>query len=112
MKAPAPTHNEYKTRYGFEGIILLSEREHEALCREYGADNVKDMIDRMSDYCLAKGVEYQDYAAALRRWFRDERSKPAYRNAPAKEHSYDLNEWEKYAEELDMETLIAMQRAQ
>lgn len=72
---PTPSQQERKA-FDSNGIIEMTQREYINLVHEFGKGEVDSMISRMSDYCLAKGVDYKNYAAALRRWIRSEREKP------------------------------------
>lgn len=43
---------------------------YSSLCDEYGQDVVDDYIQRIADWCAAKGRRYKDYAAAAANWIK------------------------------------------
>jgi predicted transcriptional regulator len=67
---------------GFGEIVKLTEEDHAKLCSVHGAAVMAGLIEEMNDHCLAKGVRYKDYAAALRNWLRKRQ------NAPVKDRKF------------------------
>lgn len=110
-EAEAASEEEASADDGTEQLVYLDSRqivgvaaaEYGQLREAHGEKAVREMAESMSDYCLAKGVRYDDYGAALRRWFSGEKNHPS---KPAeKKVSYDLDEWERYADRVSEELM-------
>ena len=65
----APKKNKDFIFYGSH--VKLTSTEYEKLFHELGASTLKDLIDRVNDYCAATGKSYKDYAAAIRNFNRN-----------------------------------------
>jgi hypothetical protein len=64
------------TKKNFGKFVKLSEEEHQKLIETYGTESIKEIIDKMNDYCAStKPQGYKDYAAAIRQWMRNEKEK-------------------------------------
>lgn len=55
------------------GCVSVPKPAYDDLCKGYGQGTINDYIDKINDYCAAKGTSYRDYAAAIRQWIRRDR---------------------------------------
>ena len=64
------------TPFGKYKNIFLSESEYAELKEEY-PDSLERLIEEMSEYIAANGIDYANHAAALHRWLgREKKEKP------------------------------------
>jgi hypothetical protein len=54
-------------------VIFLTDEEYQELLNQFGEQRLLEMMQSMSDWCLAKGKRYKNYKAAIRNWFRNQK---------------------------------------
>lgn len=75
-KNSSPNGEEKNAREKFGAYVKLTKIEKEALEKEHGAERIKEKIEAINDYLASTGKKpYKDYAATIRRWFKNEKDK-------------------------------------
>lgn len=77
-----PSKATLRSFYGRNNNVLLSEEEYDSLKKEYPQE-YGDMIENLSGYMAAKGVEYDNHYATMCKWAKEDKEKvkakkPAY----------------------------------
>ena len=86
---PAPTSFAY---------VRLTAEQYTQLTARYPKHIVDDYMQRVDDYAKSKGKGYPDYAMIIARWIdQDVKSGKTSLNEP----NYDMDEWQRFAENLD-----------
>ena len=71
----APPPKEPFRKYGEYANVKLTDRELEALKRDY-PDDWRQRVDRLSEYMASTGKKYQNHLATIRSWARQDDPKP------------------------------------
>ena len=69
-------------------VVYLKKEEYEKLVETYKKIPLDVMIEKMEDWCLAKGEHFESYSAAIRNWFRRDNQTTTPKPASKKEGSY------------------------
>lgn len=75
IECAAPPPKEPFRKYGEYANVKLTDRELEALKRDY-PDDWKQRVDRLSEYMASTGKKYQNHLATIRSWARQDDPKP------------------------------------
>ena len=62
-------------KYGYYNNVLLSDEEMMKLAEEFPTD-LKDRIERLSEYIASTGKKYKSHLATIRAWSRKETQRP------------------------------------
>ena len=65
-EAPLPAVQPEMIRFGER--VKVRESWFEEQCRKDGSKYVRELLQKINDWCLAKGKNYKDYEAAYRNW--------------------------------------------
>lgn len=74
--------------YGEYGNVPLSDSDIEKLRSEF-PDDWEQRIERVSEYCAAKGRAYKDYLAVIRSWARKDGHRPKTASDRQREGEFD-----------------------
>jgi hypothetical protein len=77
-------------RYGDHVVLTIDALE--TLKKSFGHPVVEKYIEKINDYCSAKGTKYKDYAAVIRQWVRRDKEDGKIIQEPIDEVTRKTNE--------------------
>jgi hypothetical protein len=83
-KPPAkepPDPKPQKKPRGSQGVVMLTDAQHEKLAADYGADALAELIEVLQDWLLSTGTTRKDHAATLRTFHRNQLKRANDKNA-------------------------------
>jgi hypothetical protein len=59
---------ETRHKYGEYKHVLLTDKQYQDLCEEYGDIETGDAIRRVDEYCEQSGKTYKNYSLVIKKW--------------------------------------------
>ena len=75
--------------YGKYKRVQLTENQYSGLVKDFGRNKTDYYIKKVDEYCQQNGKHYNDYDLTIRKWLAEDKNKQS-------EHSYDLDEFDKF----------------